>query len=73
MADSKNVSSPNNQDWKTLYRVGGVAALLTAIFIPIQVTAFAVWPPPFQGSVADWFALFQKSRLIGLFLHRTQR
>jgi len=52
--------------WEWLYRAGGVAALLSALFIPIQITVFIVWPPPLQGTVADWFALFQENRLIGL-------
>jgi hypothetical protein len=34
--------------------------------IPIQVIVFIVWPPPLQGTVSDWFTLFQENRLIGL-------
>ncbi len=50
--------------WKSLFKVGGIAALLMALFIPIQLTVFVLWPPP--ATVAGWFALFQSSRLIGL-------
>jgi hypothetical protein len=52
--------------WTTLYRTGGVAALITAVLIPIQVIVFIAWPPPLEGAVTDWFALFQDNRLVGL-------
>ncbi len=44
--------------WNWLYRVGGAAALITAVFLPIQVAVFIVWPPPLQGTAIDWFKLF---------------
>ncbi|MGB8343848.1 MAG: hypothetical protein WCD86_03135 [Ktedonobacteraceae bacterium] len=50
--------------WKPLYRVAGVAALIMAAFILIQVVVFVVWPPP--STVIGWFTLFQNHRLIGL-------
>ncbi len=52
--------------WKGLYRVGGAAALITAVFLPIQVAVFVVWPPPLEGTAIDWFRLFQDNRLVGL-------
>ena len=51
-------------DWNTLYRIGGVSALLVAIFIPLQIIIFILYPPP--STVLDWFTLFQNNRLIGL-------
>jgi len=50
--------------WKSLYRVGGTAALIMAVFIPIQFIIFMVWPPP--STVIGWFTLFQNNRLLGL-------
>lgn len=50
--------------WKSLYRVGGAAALASAVFIPIQVIVFIVWPPP--STVSGWFTLFQSNRFVGL-------
>ena len=50
--------------WKSLYRVGGTAALIMAVFIPIQIIIFVAWPPP--STVIGWFTLFQNNRLIGL-------
>jgi len=52
--------------WKSLYKVGGVAALISAVCIPIQMIVFIAWPPPLDGTVSDWFRLFQTNRLIGL-------
>jgi hypothetical protein len=57
-------SETSHSDYKNLYRVGGTAALVMAVFIPIQVIVFILWPPP--DSVVGWFTLFQQNRLIGL-------
>jgi len=50
--------------WRELYRLAAVAALLTALFIPVQIVIFVVWPPP--SSVVAWFSLFHTNRLLGL-------
>ncbi len=50
--------------WKPLFKVGGMAALIMAVFIPIQTIVFIVSPPP--GTVIGWFTLFQNNRLLGL-------
>jgi hypothetical protein len=50
--------------WKGLYRVGGAAAMTMAVFIPLQVLVFVIWPPP--GTVTGWFTLFQEHPLVGL-------
>ncbi len=44
--------------------VGGAAALITVLFIPIQMIVFVVSPPP--ATVLDYFTLFQSNRLLGL-------
>jgi Domain of unknown function (DUF4386) len=56
----------SNTNWKPLYRVGGVAALITAVLIPLQIIVFIAWPPPLEGLAIDWFTLFQSNRLLGL-------
>jgi hypothetical protein len=53
-------------DWRTLYVIAGAAALLTVVIIPLQLVVFVLWPPPLGGSAAAWFALFERSRLLGL-------
>ena len=45
--------------WKPLYRVGGVAALITAVLIPLQIIVFIAWPPPLEGTASDWFTPFR--------------
>jgi len=50
--------------WSWLYRIGGAAALIMALIIPLQLVVFIVSPPP--STVLGWFALFQRSKLLGL-------
>lgn len=50
--------------WKSLYKVGGAAALLAAVLLSIEVIIFAIWPQP--GTVTGYFTLFQSNRIIGL-------
>lgn len=52
--------------WRLLYRLAGAGALISAVFIPIQVLVFIIWPPPLEGTAVDWFALFQDNPLVGL-------
>jgi hypothetical protein len=52
--------------WKSLYRVGGAAALITAVLVPIQIIVFVTWPPPLEGNAIDWFTLFHDNWFLGL-------
>lgn len=53
--------------WKNLYKVGGIAALIGAAIVPIQIVVFIAWPPPaLDAPVAEWFALLQDNPLRGL-------
>jgi hypothetical protein len=61
--DKINVE-PTDSRWNWLYKVGGAAALVTAVFIPIQIIVFIVSPPPV--TVIGWFTLFHDNRLFGL-------
>lgn len=60
VTDAKTVDSR----WNWLYRIGGAAAVLSVVIVPIQIVVFMVWPPP--STIADWFALFQNDGLVGL-------
>jgi hypothetical protein len=51
---------------KSLYKIGGIAALLLVLIIVVQMIVFISAPPPLEGTVTDWFALFQKNSFIGL-------
>lgn len=61
-----SAAPPAGMSWVPLHRAGGVAALASAVLIPIQVAVFLVWPPPLAGDAADWFALLRERRLVGL-------
>ena len=53
--------------WKGLYRIGGVAILLTLGFYLTELIVFSVANRPFPATMNDWFSLFQESKLLGLF------
>lgn len=53
-----------NSRWNWLYKVAGVAALISLVIIPIQVIIFIVSPPP--STAIGWFSLFQNNKLQGL-------
>jgi hypothetical protein len=63
-----NQSETHDSHWKDLYRLGGVAALITVALVPVAIAAHIVWPPPpwAAGAAAEWFARFEQSPLLGL-------
>ena len=56
---------PKGSAWKVLYRIGGIAPLLTLAFYISEFT-FIRWDT-FPTSTEDWFSLFQRNKLLGLF------
>jgi len=50
--------------YKSLYRLGGAAALVVVLLILGVVIGFTVYPQP--STVSDWFELFQSNKVIGL-------
>lgn len=50
--------------WKSLYKIGGVAAFIAAVLLLAEIIVFIIWPQP--NTVAGYFVLFQNSKLIGL-------
>src|SRR3972149_2301538 len=53
-----------DSNWKSLYKVGGAAAIAVLLFIPIQMIVFFIWPPP--STVIEWFTLFKDNAFVGL-------
>ena len=55
-------------DWKSLYKVGGLAALIAGILfrrnLSAEIGLFVEPPPPV--TVSSWFALLQSNRPLGL-------
>lgn len=49
--------------YRSLCRLGGVAAWMVALLTVVEVIAFTVFPPP--DTVRDWFTLFQGSPIVG--------
>lgn len=50
--------------WATLYRTAALAALVTAVLIPVQLAVFMVYP--FPDTVVGWFGLMQDNPVAGL-------
>jgi hypothetical protein len=50
--------------FKSLYKLGGAAALIVAGLTLGEVIVLAFYPQP--GTISDWFILFQSNKLIGL-------
>ena len=56
--------APQPSSWTTLYRTAGIAALITAAMIPIQIVVFFAYP--FPETVRGWFRLLEDAPLAGL-------
>ena len=58
----------SDSDWKSLYKVGGVAALIAGVLfrrnLGVEIGLFSQHKPPV--TVSSWFALLQSHRLLGL-------
>jgi hypothetical protein len=62
LASAKSTDSNGNG----LHKIGSAAALIMVAITLAQFVVFVVAPPPLEGSATDWFALFQKSAVLGL-------
>jgi hypothetical protein len=60
MVEMNGISSPG------LYRLAAACTIAIAVLSPIAIAAFAIWPPPYDGTAVDWFEVFEDSWLIGL-------
>lgn len=54
------------EDWKPLYKFGGLAAYVMAGITIAQFIAFMISPPPYESSALEWFTFFESSQLAGL-------
>lgn len=50
--------------YQSLYKTGGVAALIAAVLIVGDVVILAIYPQP--KAISDWFILFQSNSIVGL-------
>ncbi|MDD5509159.1 MAG: DUF4386 family protein [Bacteroidales bacterium] len=63
MAENTNLAAVDSP-CRLLYKLAGAAALLMAVFIPIQIIIFILWPPP--ETTLGWFELFKTNPFVGL-------
>jgi hypothetical protein len=64
MIDPITHTEADDSVWKSLYKVGAVAALTVLVLMSIQIVVFILWPPP--NTVIGWFNLFQINKFVGL-------
>lgn len=50
----------------SIYRLAAAASAGIVVLTPGAIAVFAAWPPPYDGTAADWFDLFEDSWLLGL-------
>lgn len=66
--DQVTNAETSESDWKSLCRVGGVAALIAGVIfrrnIAAEIGLFSKQEPPV--TVSNWFALLQNNRILGL-------
>lgn len=62
------ITETSDRDWKCLYRVGGVVALVAGVLfrrnIAAEIGLFSQHESP--ATAGEWFALLQSNRLLGL-------
>lgn len=58
---------PAHSNWKSLYRLGGVAPLVTIVFYLTQVLIMITGREPYPVTTQDWFLLFQHRKILALF------
>ena len=61
----ETISAKTEANWKSFYYVGGAAPLVTLVFY-LSELLFISWDN-YPTSMEAWFALFQGSKLLGLF------
>jgi hypothetical protein len=54
-----------DSNWKSLYRIGGVAPLIALAFYLTQMLVIA-FGEAYPATIEDWFSLFQRSKVLGL-------
>ena len=52
--------------WKSLYKVGGAGVLIALVFYLSQIIII-LFGEPYPATTEDWFNLFIRSKLLGLF------
>ncbi len=65
-----NIQITNDQatdtKWKSLYKAGGVGALIVGTLLLVEMIAYLTTSAPDLTDTAGWFNLFHNNRFIGL-------
>ncbi len=66
MNSPNNGSDDINQNyrWKSLYKIGGFAAIFASFLLLMEIIVFTIWPQP--SNVLGYFTLLQTNKIIGL-------
>jgi hypothetical protein len=68
MTNQVTNAETSGSDWKSLYRVGGAAALIAGVLfrrnLGPEISLFSTQKQP--DTIIDWFTLLQNNRLLGL-------
>lgn len=54
----------NAENWNTLLKIGGIAAIIVVLLIPFQIVVFALFPPP--ADPLGFYELFHQNWFLGL-------
>lgn len=55
-----------DSEWKSLYKAGGVGALIVGTLLLVETIAYIATSAPSLADAAGWFNLFQNNRFVGL-------
>ncbi len=64
-ADKTKIKTAGS-NWQSLYKTGGVGALIIGAFLIIEMIANIATSAPSLADASGWFSLFQTNRLVGL-------
>ncbi len=66
MVNQMTLEKTMGSQWKSLYKAGGVSALIVGALLLIEMIAYISTSAPSMEDAAGWFSLLGSSRFIGL-------
>jgi len=63
MSNNNSIAN-HSENWKSLYKVAGIASITMLVIMVVQIVIYILWPPP--ETAIDFFYLFQSNWLLGL-------
>lgn len=62
---SAQTTESTNFEWKSMFKLGGVSALIITAFFLLDMIVLVAFSP-YPETAEEWFALLQSNRLVGL-------